>query len=185
MPLPTVTDLKAYLRIETTTEDALLSRLLTAATQYVEGYIGLPVSARTFTYTAQDASIVSAPSIVLPHRPVSVTSIVDGDGVAMAVADYRVDAGAGIIYAATGLTFWNMPYVVTYGAGLSLRADYPATEAMVGQVIIDVACELYQQRTPRAASETGAGTSISWDTSREMAARTEKAVRHLRLAVAS
>ena len=185
MPLPTVADLKAYLRIEIATEDALLARLLSAATQYVEGYIGLPVSARTFTFTARADGIVSAPSIVLPHRPVSVTSITDGDGVVMAASDYSVDAGSGIIYAATGLAFWNMPYTVTYGAGLSLRADYPATEAMVGQVIIDVACELYQQRTPRAASETGAGTSIAWDTSREMAARTEKAVRHLRLAVAS
>lgn len=184
MSLPTLAEFKAYTRTETDAEDALMERLLTVATQTVEGYIGMPITARAFTWTDDEGGTIAPRALVLPHRPVDVAMVVSASGTVVDPDTYRVDAGSGIIFGRNGWRFHDGPYTVEYAAGLSLRADYPATEALVGQLVLDIAVELYQQRTPRAHSETGAGTTVVWEVSRELAARTEKAIRHLKLAVA-
>jgi hypothetical protein len=73
---------------------------------------------------------------------------------------------------------------VTAQVGLSLRPDYARLEPLLAQAIIDLAADLYQRRTPGASSETGAGTTISWDVSRETVARVMRDLRLLKLAVA-
>ena len=45
MALPTVSELKAYCRVETTAEDALFTLWLARATALVEAYIGRPITA--------------------------------------------------------------------------------------------------------------------------------------------
>jgi hypothetical protein len=55
--LPTVQDLKDYLRVQTAAEDALLAQLLTRATAMVETALGLPIaSGRSFGGGAARAS---------------------------------------------------------------------------------------------------------------------------------
>ena len=63
-------------------------------------------------------------------------------------------------------------------------ADYARIEPLLNEMILDLAADLYQRRTPGAASEKAGDTTISWDTSRETVARVMKSLRLLRLGVA-
>lgn len=184
MALPSVADLKSYLRIESTAEDTLLAALMARAKAMLEGWIDVPITAETQTAIDRaDALDVPVTSLVFPRRPCTITSVVDTDGVTVAAADYWVDGTSGVIYG-KDVAFPFGPYTITASVGLSLRADYARIEPLISEAIIDLAADLYQRRTPGAASETAAGTTISWDVSRETVARIMKTLRTLRLGVA-
>jgi len=182
--LPSVADLKSYLRIESTAEDTLLAALMARAKAMLEGWIDVPITAETQTAIDRaDALDVPVTSLVFPRRPCTITSVVDTDGVTVAAADYWVDGTSSVIYG-KDVSFPYGPYTITASVGLSLRADYARIEPLISEAIIDLAADLYQRRTPGAASETAAGTTISWDVSRETVARIMKTLRTLRLGVA-
>lgn len=185
MALPTVSELKAYLRIENAAEDTLLAALLLRAKAMLEQWTDVPITAEA--QTAMDrAESVALPvtSLIFPRRPFTVTSVVDSDGVTVPSADYYIDGTSGIIYAKTGIAFPFGPYTITAMCGLTLRADYARLEPLLSEAIIDLAADLYQRRTPGASSETAAGTTVQWDASRETVARVMKTLRLLRLGVA-
>lgn len=184
MALPTYVDLKTYLRIETTEEDALLTVLITRATAMLETWIDVPIVARSRTVFDWVDGQAAARSLIFPSRPIGSVTVVDGAGTLVPATDYLVDETSGIMYGKNGYTFVDGPYQVTAFCGLSLRSDYAMLEPLISGMIIDLAADLYQRRTPGASSETGAGTSISWDASRETVARIMKSLRALRLAVA-
>jgi hypothetical protein len=182
--LPTSADLKAYLRIETTAEDALLAALLVRARAMLETWIDVPIIAEVQT-AEDDASALARPvrALVFPRRPMVVTAIVDSRGETVPPVNYRGSVTSGIIYALNDTTFQYGPYTMSALVGLSLRQDYGRLEPVVSAAIIDLAADLYQRRTPGASSETAAGTAISWDASRETVARIMKTMRSLRLGV--
>jgi hypothetical protein len=184
--LPTVSDLKSYLRIETTAEDTLLTALLARAKSQMELWMDCPITAVSQTAIDRGDTLPDTPllSLIFPRRPISVTGIVDADGTTVPVAEYWVDGAAGMIYSNTGYSFSNPRYTITANCGLSLSQHYTAWEPVLSQCIIDLAADLYQKRTPNASTETGASTSISWDVSRETAARVLKTLRALKLPVA-
>ncbi len=185
MALPTVSDLKSYLRIETTAEDTLLAALLARAKSQVELWIDCPITAVSQTAIDRGTTLDKPlESLIFPRRPITVTSITDADGVTVPVAEYWVDGAAGMIYSNAGYSFSNPRYTITASCGLSLSQHYTAWEPVISSVIIDLAADLYQKRTPNASTETGAATSISWDVSRETAARVLKTLRALKLPVA-
>lgn len=184
MALPSVADLKSYLRIESTAEDTLLAALMARAKAMLEGWIDVPITAETQTAIDRaDALDVPVTSLVFPRRPCTITSVVDTDGVTVTAADYWVDGTSGVIYG-KDVSFPYGPYTITASVGLSLRADYARIEPLISEAILDLAADLYQRRTPGAATETAAGTTISWDVSRETVARIMKTLRTLRLGVA-
>jgi len=183
--LPTVANLKDYLRIETNAENTLLEALLARATAQLELWIDCPITAVTQTYIDRcenDADIPVTP-ITFPRRPISVTSIADVDSVTVPATEYWVDGQAGIIYSNVGYSFSNPRYTVTALCGLSLSQHYTSWEPMISQCILDLAADLYQKRTPNASSETSAATTISWDVSRDTAARVLKVILGLKLGV--
>lgn len=186
MALPTVSDLKNYLRIESNAENTLLAALLARAQAQMELWMDCPITAVSQTYVDRCETDADVPvtSIVFPRRPITVTSIVDVDGVTMPATEYWVDGASGMIYSETGYSFSNPRYTVTATCGLSLSQHYTLWEPMLSQCILDLAADLYQKRTPNAASETSASTTITWDVSREVAARVLKVLRGLKLAVA-
>lgn len=185
MALPNAADLKSYLRIESTAEDTLLAALMTRAKAMLEAWIDVPITAETQT-AIDRADALDAPvrSLIFPRRPCTITSVVDADAVTVPATDYWVDGTSGVIYAKDAVSFPYGPYTITASVGLSLRADYARIEPVLSEAIIDLAADLYQRRTPGAASETAAGTTISWDVSRETVARVMKTLRTFRLAVA-
>ena len=185
MALPTVGDLKSYLRIETTAEDTLLSALMGRAKAMLEQWIDVPITAETQTAIDRaDATAVPVTSLVFPRRPCTVSAVVDTDGVTVPTTDYWTDGKSGVIYGKDGVTFPFGPYTITASVGLTLRADYARLEPLLSEAILDLAADLYQRRTPGAATETAAGTTVHWDASRETVARIMKTLRLLRLGVA-
>lgn len=186
MALPTVTDLKSYLRIESNAENTLLTALLARAQAQVELWIDCPITAVSQTYVDRCETDADKPvlSLVFPRRPIAAVSITDADGVTVPATDYWVSGATGMIYAEAGHSFSNPRYTITANCGLSLSQHYTLWEPVISQCILDLAADLYQKRTPNAASETGAGTSITWDVSRDTAARVLKVLRALKLPVA-
>jgi hypothetical protein len=183
--LPTVSDLKSYLRIESTAEDTLLSALMARAKAMLEQWIDVPITAEAQTAIDRaDATAVPVSSLVFPRRPCTVSAVVDADGVTVPATDYWVDNKSGVIYGKEGITFPFGPYTMTASCGLSLRSDYARLEPLLSEAILDLAADLYQRRTPGAATETAAGTTVHWDASRETVARVMKTLRLLRLGVA-
>jgi uncharacterized phiE125 gp8 family phage protein len=180
--LPTLADLKAYQRIETTAEDALLSTLLLRAQAMLEQWVDVPIVPEVREVV--DRTEGPARALVFPARPIADVSVVDVDGATIDPTLYTVDSGAGVIYGREGYRFVRGPYTITAAVGLALRNDYGRLEPLLSQAILDLAADLYQRRTPGAQTETGSGTTISWDVSRETVARVLKDLRLLKLAVA-
>jgi len=152
----------------------------------VELWIDCPITAVSQTYVDRCETDADKPvlSLVFPRRPIAAVSITDADGVTVPATDYWVSGATGMIYAEGGASFSNPRYTITASCGLSLSQHYTLWEPVISQCILDLAADLYQKRTPNAASETGAGTSITWDVSRDTAARVLKVLRALKLPVA-
>lgn len=188
MALPTVADLKAYLRIEVNTENALLTALLARAKAMVELWVDCPiVGVEKTAYDPPGGTCVgSLDALVFPWRPIAdEVTVTDASGTVIDAANYRVDRRSGIIYALNGYRFLNGPFAIEATVGLDQWDEYAGSvEALVSQVIIDVAADLYTRRTPMAVSETGAGTTIAWDASRECVERSRASLAILKLPVA-
>lgn len=186
MALPTVSDLKALNRIETDAEDSLLAAMLARSTAMLEGWIDTPITATTQTAVDRAEYMDRAPtSLIFPRRPIGTTvTVVDADGVTVSSGSYTVDQPAGMVWARKPVTFYNGPYTLTTTVGLSNWPHYASLEPLISAAILDLASDLYQRRTPGAQTENGAGTSITWDVSRETVARVLKTLRLLKLPVA-
>lgn len=187
MALPTVNDLKSYLRIESNAENTLLQALLDRAKAQLEIWTDVPITAVSTT-AVDRADVINGQtcvSLIFPQRPINTTAtIVDSEGTTLASDEYTINTASGVIYANSGYSFPYGPYTITTLCGLSLRGDYARIEPILSQCIIDLAADLYQKRTPNASSESAAGTSISWDVSRDTAARVLKVLRAFKLVVA-
>jgi hypothetical protein len=182
--LPTVADLKSYLRIEIAAEDALLAQLLARAQAMLAQWIDTPLTAVPMS-AIDRATSLSAPvrSLLFPCRPITAPSIVDATGTLVPATDYWTDGAAGVIYAKDGVSFPFGPYTITASCGLTLRQDYARLEPLLAEAILDLAADLYQRRTPGAASEKAGDTTLTWDASRETVARVMKTLRLLKLGV--
>lgn len=185
MALVTAADLKSYLRIETTAEDALLAALVDRAQATLEAWIDTPIAAEVQTaIDAADSPIEPVPSLIFPRRPAFVTLITDRYGETVPASVWWQNTTSGVVYGFDGYVFPYGPYTLTAQVGLSLRQDFGRLESAVNSVILDLAADLYQRRTPGAGSETASGTSITWDVGQHAMARAHKTMRTLRLAVA-
>lgn len=187
MALPTVSDLKSYLRIESNAENSLLTALLARAQAQLEIWIDTPITAVSTTAVDRADTISGSvcTSLVFPQRPINTTAtIVDSEGTTVTSTDYTINTSSGVIYANEGYSFPYGPYTITTTCGLSLRGDYARIEPILSQCILDLAADLYQKRTPNAGRESAADTMIDWDVSRETAARVLKVLRAFKLVVA-
>ena len=183
MALVTASDLKTYLRIEQNAEDGLLALLVARAVAMLELWTDTPITARTESAVDRADGLQAATSLVFPRRPIGSVAVTDADGAMVDAANYWVDAPSGMVWGKGDYTFVNGPYTITASVGLSLSPKYASWEPVLNQCILDLAADLYQRRTPGAASETGAGTSIGWDVSRETIARVQKTLRVFKLPV--
>lgn len=165
MALPSSTDLRAYLRIETEeagVESALLGQLIERATMMVEAWLDRPI------LTLVSQSYVDEGEgddrrlrvLLIPDYPVLASSVVvkDADGATVAAADYRVKPLTGEIRANPGVVFANPPYTITCSVGLETHPQYEGRiEPVLAAAILDVAADLYHARDPRATNESAGG----------------------------
>jgi hypothetical protein len=164
MALPTVQDVKDYLRIENMAEDAMLAREIAAATSAVEAFIRRPITAEARTFVLPEPSqraYQGATRFYLPIFPVADTpaiAITDDDGTVLVEdTDFRVVFETGeVIGLLSAFSVW--PYTVVATVGLSARADYATrVEPVMGAAIIDVVSDRWHFRSPAAMSETTGG----------------------------
>jgi hypothetical protein len=161
MSLPTGTDLKTYLRIETTAEDALLDTLVAQATATVEAWLDRPILTVCLDFideaTPDDRAVRRLLVPVYPLDP-DALAIVDVDGTTVPATDYRVDALTGVIRGLVGVQFGNPPYTITADVGLQEHPQYATRiEPVLSRAIVDVAASWYHQRNPAAASVAAGG----------------------------
>jgi hypothetical protein len=174
MALPTLDDLKAFLRIETTREDDLLASFLASAIADVRATLRRPIASGAETYTIEDprsnahsiARLSSDPDRALrtmriPETPVAATPalvLVDCSGATVDPTTYRVNNDTGVITARAGTAFARFPYEATATAGLETRDDYETlVEPVLRQAIFDLAADFYFRRNPAATAERDAG----------------------------
>lgn len=172
MALPSSSDLKTYLRIQSTAEDTLLASLVTRATALAEGVLGRPITTVADLAMVDEADTLVAygavTKLLVPVTPYDTASLVitDADGTALVVTtDYRVgNAWTGEVFASEGSAFTNGPYTLTADVGLATASDYSTRiEPLIGAAIIDIAADLWHRRNPGAATEsTGGGVSTTY-----------------------
>lgn len=165
MALPTLNDVKRYLRKQTTNEDTLITALLASAIGRVETYLRRPIEAvsQTFVDEAEGAPC----SLILPVTPVSaLTSVTDADGTTLTIADLRFSIETGLVKYKDGSAFVNGPYTIVATVGLSARVGYASRiEPVISQAIFDTVADLYQHRNPNATNEmAGGGVAVTYST---------------------
>ena len=128
----TLTEVKAWLKIDGTDEDTLLTSLIASATAECESYSGLSFITRTRTVKL---SSFNGRDLILPYGPVTtLTSIAytdeDDDAATVDAADYSLDIASGLArvrvtesWPYTNKTLSNV--VVTYVAGYANAAAVP------------------------------------------------------------
>lgn len=168
MALPTVQDVKDYLRIETTAEDVLLAQLLARAIGRIEGSVGKSLTTESVIWydDVQSFKLYGAPkSLLLKYVPIDPDSVVitDGEGETVVSTDYIVRQDIGQIVGVPGVVFATGPYQMALTAGFGTSPKYATVwEPLINAIIIDVTAFLYQQRTPGASIEGASGTSVNY-----------------------
>ncbi|HEV2865929.1 MAG TPA: head-tail connector protein [Allosphingosinicella sp.] len=161
-------EVKAYLRIETSDEDALLAGLIRSAADICEAFLGRLLIARRVD------EVLAAPRAwtrlaAAPVRAIETVAAlsVDGSAVALTTGAYAVDIDA----AAEGWVRLLAPLEakrvrVTYVAGLATDAN--GVGEAVRQGLIRLAAHLYVARDDIAASAPPAAVTALWRPSRRL-----------------
>jgi hypothetical protein len=169
MALPTKTELKAMLRIQSTAEDTLLDLMLARATALVQAHLGRPIETVEDRETIVEEVSACGTQLVIPVTPFDPASVVvtDADDAVVDASTYRVGSGwTGVLRATSGQRFGNPPYRITADTGLatSTEPDYATMlEPLVSQAILDACQDWYQRRNPGAQAEgAGGGVYTQW-----------------------
>lgn len=167
MALPTVDEVKDYLRVEHDADDDLITALRTAAIGAIQIYLGVPIVGveRTYSDRALSGRRGGPTSLILPVTPIdpATLEVVDLDGNDVDAADLTVDAATGIVRYTDGSPFPFGPYAITVEVGLEFDPEYEDTiEPVLGLAIRDVVADWYRNRNPRATNESSSGVSVSY-----------------------
>lgn len=170
MSLPTVAQLKSYLRVETATEDTLLGILLANATAILVEEIGIPLVAvsKVMVDRGEVNRVYGSLTALLVDYPLDTTtgfSVKDVEGATVDPATYDLSEvnETGIIRAAPGQVFPSAPYTITALVGLDKHPRYgTSVEALLAQCIYDVVSDLYSNRRPNVKTESDPGVSTTF-----------------------
>jgi uncharacterized phiE125 gp8 family phage protein len=163
----TLADAKLHCRVDGTDEDTLITELIIAARQYVEGLTRRPLITQSWTYYADDFDY----DIELKANLQSVTSInyidTDGNSQLLDTANYSVDtfADVGVVYPAYGLS-WpyarcvNNSVAIEFVAGYGAAADVPSP---ITQAMLLLIGHFYQNRESVMVAVSVAETPMAVD----------------------
>lgn len=142
--LTTLANVKAYLSppLTTTADDALLTRLVTAASQFIQTWLGRTIAETAYSETRNG---VGGTRLFLRHRPVVSVSSVTVDGVAIAPASGPGQPG----YLFDDNSVYLAGYAFTRGAQnvtVAYTAGYAATPPELEQACIALVALRYKER---------------------------------------
>lgn len=150
----TLDEAKAFLRVETVGEDAVIARAVASATGLCEAFLGQPLIRREVVESVRANGMWQR----LGAAPVAaVTGVAEAGGAALPVADYAIDidaAGDGWVR----VTGRSGAVRVSYQAGLA--ADANAVPAAIAQGVTRLAAHLYANRD--AVAQPPASIAALW-----------------------
>lgn len=164
----TLNEAKAYLRVQTSDEDGLISALLASGQAAIDAWLGRPVyaSTRTMSLGPIMGSGEFSPRILFsPIYPIEeITSFTDADGVAVDQTELRIDKRSGTFVYKSGQTWPAAPYTLAASVGLEFYPEFEShIEPATRHALLDVVSDLYQRRNPAAMSEReGGGIAVQY-----------------------
>lgn len=169
MALPTVTEIKNFLRVETAAEDSVITDLRLSALAWAESLIGRPILKAPRTFGALTSSNLDGftPAFDLPVWPVASNPapvVKDANGVVVDASNYALDIRLGRLSSVDGYAFSYYPYVITATVGLEAHPEYATKyEPNVRSLIMGLVSILYHRRNPGAVGESaGGGVSVQY-----------------------
>jgi len=164
--LATLDDVRAWLQTGQNTfpatDDALLSRLVTAASQFIQAWLGRQIASADWI-EIRDGS--GGQHLVLANHPISAVLSLSIDGLAIPPAPVGGGFDAGYVFGPTELALRGYVFtrraqnvVVTYTAG------YAATPPEVAQACIELVCQRYRERSRigEVSKSLGGGETVSF-----------------------
>lgn len=153
--LTTLSNVKAYLRLTATTDDALLGRLITAASEWVRKFVERDITEGTYTLVLDGTG---GPKICVPHYPVTEITAMSVDGVAVALASL-VARGA-LITRTDGGKFTKGLANVT----VTFKAGFATVPADIDQATVQIVAWRYKEmsRIGEASKSAGGQETISY-----------------------
>ncbi len=160
--LTTLANVKAYLSppLTATTDDALLGRLITAASQFIQSWINATIAQAGYSETRNGNG---GTLLFLRNRPVTAVASVLVDGVAIAASN-PAPMGAGFLFDDNAI--YLKGYAFSKGAQnitVQYTAGYATTPPELEQACIALVCLRYKERDRIGqASKSLAGESASF-----------------------
>jgi hypothetical protein len=143
--LTTLANVKAYLSppLATTADDVLLSRLVTAASQFIQSWLNRTIASAAYTDTRNGTG---GTRLFLRNRPVTAVASVTVDGVAIAPSS-PAPTGDGYLYDDSSL--YLVGHCFSKGAQnvvVQYTAGYAATPPEIEQACIALVVLRYKER---------------------------------------
>ncbi len=135
MAIITNTEIKEYLKITGTSQDALLTKIASRAQEILEGYLSRKIEQATYTEKHDGGE----PLILVKNRPIiSVTSLKD-NGVTVDASKYVVYNESGIVALKSGYFTSGLQKVeITYDAG------YATVPELIKEAALEIAMLIYK-----------------------------------------
>jgi hypothetical protein len=142
--LTTLDNVKAWLSppLASTADDALLSRLITAASRFIETWLNRTITAQDYIETRNGRG---GARLFLRHRPVTAVASVTIGGISVPPAS--VAGGDGFLFDDSSISL--VGYAFTRGVGnvaVSYTAGYAATPPEIEQACIELVVTRYKER---------------------------------------
>ena len=164
--LTTLTDVKDWLRTGQDafpdTDDALLTRLIAAASQFVQSWLGRQIALADWQEVRDGTG---GTRLAFANTPVTAVLALTIDGVAIPASPGDGGWGPGYVFTASELALRGYCFtrraqnvIVTYTAG------YAATPPDVAQACIELVCRRYRERTRigEVARASGGNESVTY-----------------------
>lgn len=142
--LTTLANVKAWFSppLATTADDALLTRLITAASQYIQSWLGRQIASQNYAEARDGAG---GRKLVLANAPVTAVATLSIDGIAIPMASGP--SAAGYVFSAT--TIYLQSYLFTPGyqnVAVAYTAGYAVTPPELEQACIELVALRYKER---------------------------------------
>ena len=147
--LTTLGEVKAWLQTGQAafpdTDDALLTRLITAASQFIQKWLNRTIASADW-YEVRDGT--GGQRLTFGNFPVTAVLSLSIDGLAIPPAPDDGGFGAGYVFSPTELALRG--YVFTrrpQNVAITYTAGYPVIRPDIAQACIDLVCLRYRERT--------------------------------------
>jgi len=164
--LTVLADVKAWLQTGQTafpaTDDALLTRLITAASHFIQSWLNRQIASGDWQEVRDGAG---GQRLAFANFPVTAVLSLAIDGLEIPPAPSDGGYGAGYVFSPTELALRG--YVFTRRAQnviVAYTAGYPATPPDIAQACIELVCQRYRERTRigEVSRAVGGGETVSF-----------------------